>query len=129
MAGTITAQPGGTPIDVDFLSGVLLPNTARQDFWQQAGVAGWGAHLLADGDSRFLFRLVKFTADAADREAWKADLYALKRSLVTIVDDEGVTHEDLLINDFSQPVQSTIFKDGAAVKSCRCEMILTGIKT
>lgn len=127
MAGSVTRQPGGAPIACDFVSGALFSNAQRQDLWQQAGIDGYGAHILGKGDSQFDFRLVKYSVDAAATEAWKASLYALKDALVTVVDDRNVNYPNLLIVEFSRPVQNTIFKDGASVKSERCELVISGV--
>lgn len=127
MAGTITPA-GGSPITVDILSGYLFSGAQRQETWEQPGVNGVGAHVLAKGNSQFEFTLVKYSATSGDRNTWKASLYALKDKLVTIVDDDGESHTSLLIESFSRPVEWTIFKDGSSTKTKRTALMISGVK-
>jgi len=128
MAAQILIEATGAVLGVDFMRGGLMQNAQRVAFWQQAGVNGFGAHILGLGDSQFQYRLVKHTADVAATIAFKAAFYALKGQLIAVTDDRGETEQHLLIAEHSVPETVTVRKDGAATKSERTVIVFSGVK-
>lgn len=70
--------------------------------WRTPGYRGVGAQTTGLNVSAFRFIAIKYDV-AANVRAWAVSIEALQGDVLTIVDDRGVSHTNLLITKVSQP--------------------------
>jgi len=97
----------------DFVRGGVAGLKQRVEVWQRPGIDGYGAMALGLGDSSFFFTLVVFDT-IANVEAWILLVEALQGSVISVVDDWGVNHSSLLVEEVSEPRRSVALGNGGA---------------
>jgi hypothetical protein len=93
---------------------VKLP-TERVALWQTAGMDGYGAHLLGEGNAEGRFQCVLYST-AAGVATWFSALEALVGSVVTVVNDWGTSYSSFLVVALSEPIrQAALHVGGGAI--------------
>lgn len=92
--------------------------------WEQPGQDGYGAHTLGAKDSAFRMLAILFDT-AANVNTWVAAIQALQGTSITIVDDRGVSHTNMLLEQAAQPTIIAAWNTGIEE---RAEIMLTGVK-
>lgn len=106
------------------VKGEGLDNTQRVEVYQVPGHDGYGALKLGLGDSAWSFRGVLLDS-LANVNTWVASLQALKGAVISVVDDFGTTHTNLLVREVSPPQRDAVVHLGTL--KVRGEMRLRGV--
>ena len=85
-------------VGCDMVQGNVRSLKERVEIWQVPGINGYGAQLTGLGDSDAVFTGVEFDSHA-NIITWIAAIEALQGTVCSIVDDQGVTHSNVLITD------------------------------
>ena len=88
-------------LQCDMIKGNSLGLTNMVEVWHMPGVDGYGAHDLGKADSQVSFTLI-FHGNLASCEDWYGFIMERKGTVITIIDDFGVTHPLCLILGMSQ---------------------------
>lgn len=75
--------------------------------WRTPGYDGVGAQTVGKNVANFRFDALRF-GEAADVRQWVKDVEALQGAIVTITDDRGIAHGNLLITRMSQPSETAV---------------------
>ena len=97
------------------------------DVWRFPGHSGYGAQLLGLDDAAFVFRAILFDTYALVGD-WADDLYDLQGTVVSIVNDQGNTFTNCLIQSVSA-VNFTTAKIPGSNSDTRGEAEIRGVKT
>lgn len=105
---------------------VSFDKKQRVETWIVPGVPGIGAQKLGVNDSEWSFVLVKFGTNA-QCNTWAASINALQSTVVTIEDDWGDTHTQMLIADTTTERKTpAVHALGLGVAGVRCEITISG---
>ena len=85
---------GGTSCDL--VKGNVRQLKERVVTWQVPGIDGYGAQLTGLGDSDAIFTAIEFDSHA-NIMTWFAAIEGHQGSVISIVDDQGVTHSNVLV--------------------------------
>ena len=97
------------------------------DVWRFPGHSGYGAQLLGLDDAAFVFRAIRF-GTYAFVGTWAGSLYAAQGTIVSIVNDQGNTFTNCLIQSVSA-VDFTTAKIPGSSSDTRGEAEIRGVKT
>ena len=111
-------------VSVSLLHGHAPRMSEVVETWRQPGVDGIGAHLQGLGGGDFEYRAVFFGSPSFVDGKFQS-LEDLKGTIITVIDDFGVTHEDLLVKDTGPRIKKAILGNGG----CRGEMQIMGMQT
>ncbi len=120
MAATI----GG--VSCDFVKGDARDLKEAVDTWVTPGIDGFGAMVVGQRGSLAQFVAVKYAA-LADVLTWFAAVQALQSTMISIVDDWGTTHTNILITRIGRPVKQACICEGNSW--ARGTIAVEGLKT
>ena len=100
--------------------------TQRLKTWQTAGVSGYGAKKLGQGDAAFQVNAVLYTTSNAAAQTWLALIQAARGTIVTITNDAGVAFANCLIQQVGPPIVKAAVSSATAV---RAQIQLSGVRT
>lgn len=100
----------------------------RLNVWERPGVSGYGAHLLADADSAFSFRVILYDT-LANINTWFTAIQAMKGTIVTIENDLGNTSTDCLVSRVSRPRITVARTASLPTTGFRVQIQVSGVVT
>lgn len=103
-------------IACDFVKGNIRDLKTRVTAYQQTGFGGWGAHVVGRGDSSFAFTAVLYER-SGPIETWARAIESLQGTIISIVDDFGVTYFNCLVMRVGQPTKTTAIRPQDPVTS------------
>jgi len=106
------------------VKGEGVDNSERLDIYQVPGHDGYGAQKLGQGDSRWAFRGIHIDT-LANVNTWIGLMLSAKSAVISIVDDFGTTHTNLLVNEVTFPQRQVVYYNATLL--VRVEMVLRGI--
>ena len=105
----MAAAIGG--VSCDFVKGDARDLKESVDTWVTPGIDGYGAMAVGQRGSLVQFAAVKYAA-LADVLTWFAAVQALQSTMISIVDDWGTTHTNILITRIGRPVKQACIHEG-----------------
>lgn len=84
-------------IATDIMRGVPSLIRPRVETWEVPGLDGYGAQTLGSGDAEFELETITYFADNGDADTHIVDCVDSQGTIVTIVDDYGISFEGMLI--------------------------------
>lgn len=112
-------------VGCDYVKGDSPGLKMRSRVWNVPGLHGYGLQLLGLGDAPFEFAAVQF-GSGATLETWADSIDALQGTIVTIVNDLGISYGNCFIEQVG-PLQLTTAM--AVGYSVRGELAVRGVKT
>ena len=113
-------------ITCTFVKGNIGDQRERVEVWQIPGVDGTGSLLIGMGDSRWRFSAILYDT-RANIETWSASLEGLQGSVITVVEDFGLTFTNLLVLRVHTPANiQNAYVAGGAVRY-RASIVLEGV--
>lgn len=112
-------------VSCDMVKGNARGLKQRVEVWQLPGIDGYGAHKVGQGDAEFSFLGIKYDT-AANVQSWVAAIEALQGTVVSIVDDWGVTFTPCLIVSVGRPRRMAAVRPGSSY-TCRGEIEVLGV--
>ncbi len=112
-------------VPCDLVAGKFRAPTSRVETWQRLGMDGYGARDLGKGNSSFRVRI--FKEDTAENiDIWIAAIQDLADTIVSIVDDWGITTTDCIIQQIGEPRKTPVHIPGTGDR-CWGVMRLAGV--
>jgi len=105
--------------------GSIPPLRERSEKWHTTGIDGYGIQLLGKGDAEFAVRAV-LVSNAAGIALWAASLQAIQGTLVSIIDDYGVTHTNCYLEKVGNVAKTPAKHDALTTRG---EIKIVGYKT
>jgi hypothetical protein len=121
----MAANVGGTACD--FVKGVPRALKTGVVHWTVPGLDGYGAQTLGQRGSEFRFQAVKYGSIAAVN-TWVTAIEAHQGTVITIENDWGDEHLNMLVVHVGQPIKRVAIGDFAGSPGARGEVIVSGVK-
>ena len=113
-------------VQCTFIKGHAPKVKMRVELWRVPGLNGYGAQALGLQDSPFEFTAILYS-NAAGVLAWKEALEALQGTIISIVNDLGITYANCLILKLSNLKSIPALAPGGITQ--RGEITIEGVVT
>ena len=116
------ASIGG--VSCSFVRGSASPLKTQLAVWRVPGLNGYGAMDVGSGDAPFQFTAVKY-GSLSTVESWATQIALLQGQVISITDDHGTVHPNLLLVGVSPPARTAESGNGGV----RGEIMVQGVAT
>lgn len=110
----------------EFVKGDPPRLKTRVIVWQGPGLTGYGAQTLGKGDAAFTVRAIKY-GTATVVKAWHANLEAVQGTVLTIINDWGVSSTQCLVLRVGVLARTPAL-DGTGTARVRGEASIDGVQ-
>jgi hypothetical protein len=115
-------------VTCDFVKGDARDLKDAVDTWTVPGIDGYGAMGVGKRGSLVQFLAVRYAA-AATVLTWLGSIQALESDVVSIVDDLGTTHTNILITRIGRPTKQAARGNFVGSPGLRGAIVVEGLKT